>query len=116
MYGLALLLIPVLGVLATAVAAWQALLAGSIWYMPVGLVLVLAAIAMVQSHKLFDLALLGLVVFAVLAWFRADSMQQDRLLDAIQALAPQTHLMAGGLLVMIVALVLIHRVRRAGRW
>ena len=117
LYGLALslvLLAPALGVLAAAVAVWQALLAGSIWYMPLGLLMVLAAIAMVQSHKAFDLALLGLVAVAVIAWFRADSLQQGRLLDGIQALALQTHLMAGVLLVMIVALVLVHAARRFG--
>lgn len=118
LYGLALLLVllsPVLGALAAAVAAWQALLAGSIWYMPLGLLLVLAAIAMVQSHKPFDLALLGLVAVAVIAWLRADSPQQGRLLDAIQALALQSHLMAGVLLVMILALLLVHTTRRFGR-
>ena len=119
LYGLALslvLLAPVLGALAAAVAFWQALLAGSIWYLPLGLVLVLAAIAMVYSHKLFDLALLGLVVVAAITWFKVDSPLQGRLLDAIEALAPQTGLMTGVLVVMVLALVLIHVARRSGRW
>lgn len=119
LFGLALSLIvlaPALGAVAAAVVVWQALLAGSIWYMPLGLVLVLAAIAMVQSHKPFDLALLGLVIVAVIAWFMADALQQGRLVDALLALAPQTGLMFTLLVMMLAALVLIHGARRAGRW
>jgi hypothetical protein len=119
LYGLALslvLLAPLLGILAAAVAVWQALLAGSIWYMPLGLFLVLAAIAMVYSHKLFDLALLGLMIVAAVTWSMADALQQSRLLDALLALASQTGLMSGLLVMMLVALVLIHVARRTGRW
>lgn len=119
LYGLALSLVvlaPVLGALAAAVAVWQALLAGSIWYMPLGLVLVLGAIAMVYSHKLFDLVVLSLVVIAVIAWFMADTLQQGRLVDILLALAPQTGLMSGLLVTMLVAVVLIHAARRTGRW
>ena len=119
LYGLALSLVlmaPVLGALAAAVAFWQALLAGSIWYMPLGLVLVLAAIALANSHKLFDLALLGLVVVAVIAWFMADALQQARLVETLLVLVSQTGLMTGLLVMMVVTLVLIHSARRAGRW
>jgi hypothetical protein len=119
LHGLALSLVlmaPVLGVLAAAVALWQALLAGSIWYMPLGLVLVLGTIALVYSHKLFDLVLLGLLVVALIAWSMADAVQQGRVLDALLALPPRTGLMAGLLAMMVVALVLIHAARRAGRW
>jgi len=96
--------------------AWQALLAGSIWYMPMGLLLVLAVIAMIYSHKLFDLALAGLVLVVVVAWFRADSLQQGRWLDSAQLLLPQTGLLAGLLVLMVLALALIHLARRTGRW
>jgi hypothetical protein len=119
LYALALslvLLAPVLGAMALAVAVWQALVAGSIWYMPLGLVLVLATIGLVQSHKPFDLALLGLVVAAVIAWFWSDLLPQGRLLDGLQALVPQTGLMVGALVVMVVALILIHTTRRTGRF
>ena len=110
------LLAPILGILAASAVAWQALLAGSIWYMPLVLVLVLAAIAMVYSHKLFDLALLGLVVVAGIAWFMSDALQQERLLESLLAMAPRTGLMAGLLLVMVLALVLTHAARRTSRW
>ena len=119
LYGLAVLMVllaPILGILAAAAVAWQALLAGSIWYMPLGLVLVLAAIAMAYSHNLFDLAVLGLVIVAMIAWFTADGLQQGRLLEALLAMAPRTGLMAGLLLVMVLALVLIHAARRTSRW
>lgn len=119
LYGLALsllLLAPMLGMLAAAISTWQALLVGSIWYMPLGLVMMLAAIAMAQSHKAFDLALLGLVVVAVIAWVMSDSPLKGHVLDVIQTMAPRTGLMAGVLLVMIPVLVLIHVARRAGRW
>lgn len=119
LYGLALallLLAPMLGMLAAAISTWQALLVGSIWYMPLGLVMMLAAIAIVQSHKPFDLALLGLVVVAVIAWFMSDSLLQGHVLDALQTMAPRTGLMTGALLVMILALALIHAARRTGRW
>ncbi len=119
LFGLALslvLLAPVLGVLAAAVGVWQALVAGSIWYMPLGLLMVLGAIALMQSHKPFDLALLGLVTVAVIAWLMADDPQQARLLDALLALEPQTGLMSGLLVIMLVALVMIHAARRTGRW
>lgn len=119
LYGLAITLIvlsPVLGMVAAAIAVWQSLAAGSIWYMPMGLTLVLAAIALVQSHKLFDLVLLGLVVVALIAWFAAGTLQQDRLLDGILTLSRQPPLLVGVLCVMIPALVLIHMVRRRGRW
>lgn len=119
LYGLALtlvLLAPVIGAVAAAVAVWQALLAGSVWYMPIGLVLVLAAIAIVQSHKPFDLAVFGLVVVTLLAWFSTNARRQGELLDAIVTLSPRTPLLAGALLVMVVALVLIHTARRSGRW
>ncbi|NBD95777.1 MAG: hypothetical protein GVY11_04785, partial [Gammaproteobacteria bacterium] len=118
-YGLAVVLIiisPVLGLLAAAVATWQALLAGSIWYMPLGLILVLATIAVVESHKPFDLALLGLVVVGVIAWFKADVLQQGRLVDTLWAMAAQTGLMSVLLVAMVLALVLIHAARRIGRW
>lgn len=110
------LLAPVLGAMALAVAVWQAIVAGSIWYMPLGLVLVLGTIALAQSHRPFDLALLGLVVVLTITWFRSDPLHQGRLLDAIQTLAPQTGLMIGVLVVMVVALVLIHAARRTGRF
>lgn len=84
------LLAPILGILAATAVAWQALLAGSIWYMPLGLVLVLAAIAMAYSHNLFDLAVLGLVIVAMIAWFTADGLQQGRLVEALLAMAPRT--------------------------
>lgn len=118
-YGLALLLVllsPALGVLVAAVATWHALLAGSFWYMPLGVVLLLAAIAMVQNHKLFDLVFLGVVILTVIAWFGADSLQQRYLLEGVHALLSQTHLMAGVLATLIVALVLIHIARRHRQW
>lgn len=119
LYGMALSLVvlaPALGAIAAAVAVWQALLAGSVWYMPLGLVLVLATIAMVNSHKPFDLALLGLVVASVVAWFLAGTQNRDRLVDALLALAPHTALMYGLLMMMLAALVLIHAARSTGRW
>jgi hypothetical protein len=119
LYLLALSLVlmaPALGMLAAAVAVWHALLAGSIWYMPLGLVMVLATIAVVYSHKLFDLALLGLATVGLIAWFMADSLQQARLVESLLVLAPQTGLMSGLLVIMLVALVMIHAARRTGRW
>lgn len=119
MYGLAFVLVvisPALGLLAAAVATWQALLAGSIWYMPLGLILVLATIAMVQSHKPFDLALLGVVAVGVIAWFMADVLQQGRLIEALLAMAAQTDLMFLLLVAMVLTLMLIHATRRIGRW
>lgn len=117
--GLALSLVvlaPALGAVAAAIAVWQALLAGSIWYMPLGLVLVLAGISMMQSHKLFDLALLGLLVIAVTGLFMADALQRARMVDALLAMAGQTVLMSGLLVMMLAALALIHAARRSGRW
>ncbi len=117
--GLALSLVvlaPALGAVAAAIAVWQALLAGSIWYMPLGLVLVLAGISMMQSHKLFDLALLGLLVVAVTGLFMADALQRARMVDALLAMAGQTVLMSGLLVMMLAALALIHAARRSGRW
>lgn len=119
LYGLAITLVvlaPAMGAVAAAVAFWQALLAGSVWYMPIGLVLVLAAIAVMQSHKPFDLAVLGLVIVAPLAWFSASPRQQEQLLNAVLALPSRTLLLGGVLPVMILALVLIHAARRSGRW
>ena len=119
LYGLALslvLLAPLLGILAAAVAVWQALLAGSIWYMPLGLALVLSTIAIIQSHKPFDLALLGLMTVAMIAWFMADALQQARLVETLLVLVSQTGLMAGLLVTMLIALVMIHLARRTGRW
>lgn len=118
-YTLAIMLVilsPALGVLAAAIATWHALLAGWFWYMPLGLVMVLAAIAMVQSHRLFDLGVLVLMVAAAIIWFGIDSLQQRSLLEAVQALTAQTYLMVGVLMVMLVSLVLIHLARRSNRW
>lgn len=109
------LLSPALGVVAAAIATWHALLAGSFWYMPLGLVLLLAVIAIVQSHKAFDLACLGLVITVVIIWFRLDSPQQDYLLDEVQALMPQTYLMGGVLFAMFATLMLVHMARRPNR-
>lgn len=99
-----------------AIASWQALLSDSIWTIPLGLVVVLAVMAMVQSHKLFDLTLLGLVIAAVTAWLMTDSAIQERMLEVLQTLASWTSLMAGLLLVMVETLVLINTDRRTGRW
>lgn len=119
LYGVTLILALVasaLGILAAAIALWQALLAGSIWYMPLGLLLLLGAIAIIYSHKLFDLALLGLLLVAVMAWFMVDALQQAHLLEALLVVASRTYLMAGMMLAMVMTLVLIHSARRAGRW
>jgi hypothetical protein len=116
LYSLVILLVPAMGVFAVAIASWQALLSDSIWTIPLGLVIVLASIAMFQSHKLFDLILLSLVIVAVTAWLMTDSAIQDRMLGAVQALASLTGMMIGLLLVMVLALVLIHAARRTGRW
>lgn len=118
-YTLAFMLVvlsPALGVLAAAIATWHALLAGWFWYMPLGLVMILAAIAMVQSHRLFDVAFLVLMVVATITWLGIDSLQQRAFLEAVQALTAQTYLMAGVLLVMLASLMLIHFARRSERW
>jgi len=116
LYSLVILLVPAIGAIAVAIASWQALLSDSIWTIPLGLVVVLAVMAMVQSHKLFDLTLLGLVIVVVTAWLMTNSAIQDRIMEAVQTLASWTGMMIGLLLVMVLALVLIHAARRTGRW
>lgn len=114
LYGLTLtlvLLAPALGIAAAAIAAWHSLLAGSIWYLPLGLVLVLATIAILKSHKPFDLALLGLLALGVIAWFRTDVLRQGLFLDSIQGLAAQTSLMVGLLLIMALVLAMLYTTR-----
>lgn len=117
LYSLSLLLVlaaPVLGLAASSVAAWNSLLAGSVLYMPLGLVLLLAVVAVVHTHKAFDITLLALVGFGVTTWFLAGAVRQIRLLDAVQTFAAQTPLMIGALLVMVVVLVLVRATRRSG--
>jgi len=48
---LLILIAPLLGLMVAAIGAWHAIVAGSIFYLPLGLAVVLAALAIVQSHK-----------------------------------------------------------------
>lgn len=109
------LLSPALGVAAAGIATWHALLAGSFWYMPLGVVIALALISMAQSHTAFDVALLGLTVFAVMTWLGLDSLQQRDLLSIVEVLTSQTSLMAGVLLAMLSTLLFIRILRRRKR-
>lgn len=114
LHGLALVLVllaPALGMATAAVATWHSLLAGSIWYLPLGLVLVLTMIAILESHKPFDLVLLGLLALGVVAWFRVDALQQGLFVDSLQELAIRTSLMVGLLLIMTLALALCYTMR-----
>lgn len=111
-YGTLLLLAPLLGLIAALIATWYALLAGSIWYMPLGLLLVLSAIALIQSHKRSDLLVLGLAVAGVLTVLRMETAQQNRLAEILVGLTSETALMAALLLVMLAALILLRSIRR----
>lgn len=117
LYALALLLVllaPLLGLMAAVVGTWHALVAGSFWYMPLGLILLLAVVALAHNHKPFDLALLGLLVLAVIAWFIAEPLQQLQLLDAFRALVAQTSVMGILLSMMILLLGLLYATRLVG--
>ncbi|RFF30673.1 hypothetical protein [Wenzhouxiangella sediminis] len=70
------LLSAALGLIAAAIATWQAQLAGSILYMPLGLVIALALIPVAHKHKPIDLLLLALMLLGVAFWFSAESPQQ----------------------------------------
>lgn len=102
------LIAPALGAVTAAVATWQAVLAGSILYMPLGLVLVLAVIAIVQSHKPLDFVLFGLLLVGVIAWFRTDPLRQAGWLESLQEWASLLHLVPGLLLILGLLLIWLY--------
>lgn len=98
LFSLALILLlasPALGLLAAAVATWQAQLAGSVLYMPLGLVLVLALIAVIQSHKPLDVLLFGSLVLGTIGWFIADAHQQAHISGIVLDLSTRVNFMPG---------------------
>ena len=111
-----MLFVPALGFLAALIAAWHALLAGSIWYMPIGLLLLLMAVALIESHKLFDLALLGLVTAGFGVVFRMEPLQQNRLSDAFMGFALQTGLLVSVVFLVLVILIWLRSIRQKGGW
>ena len=115
-YGALILIVPALGFLAALIAAWHALLAGSIWYMPLGLLLLLTAAALIESHKLFDLALLGLVTAGFVVVFRMEPLQQNRLSDALMGFALQTGLLVSVICLVLVMLIWLRSIRQKRGW
>ena len=115
-YGALILIVPALGFLAALIAAWHALLAGSIWYMPLGLLLLLTAAALIESHKLFDLALLGLVTAGFVVVFRMEPLQQNRLSDAFMGFALQTGLLVSVVFLVLVILIWLRSIRQKRGW
>lgn len=115
-YGPALLLAPLLGLIAAAIAAWHALLAGSIWYLPLGLLLFLASFAVLQTHKWFDLALLGLVTAGAFTVLRMDAVEQGRHLDAILSFTLDSGRLVAVLLAILTVLAFVHLARQKGGW
>lgn len=114
LYSLALLLVvmaPLLGLVAAGTAIWYATLAGSMLYMPLGLIIVLAILAILHSHKKGDLALLALLLTGVSAWFLANAETRAAALEWLSAVADQTALLIGLLVLAVIALGLIYTLR-----
>ena len=114
LYILVLLLViavPLLGLVAAAIGTWHALAAGSIFYLALGVIILLMALAIFQSHKKGDLTLLVLLLTGAAAWFLIDAQTQARLLGWAEGLAARTELLTGLLVLMVIALVLIYAFR-----
>ena len=113
-FALALLLVlvaPLLGLLAAAIGTWHAIVAGSIFYLPLGLVIVLMVLAIIQCHKTGDIALLTVMVAGAVTWFLAGGQTQTRLLEWVESLVGRTELLAGLLVLMVMWLVMLYTFR-----
>lgn len=108
MYGLMLVLAmvsPVLGLAVAAVGTWLALLAGSIYYLPLGLMILLAGMAILRSPLA---AIIGLAVIATLVW-SVNVMDDKGWIPAWTVdLASRMDLLIGMLVLMVLAFIIVH--------
>lgn len=108
MYGLMLILAmvtPVLGLAVAAIGAWLALLAGSIYYLPLGLMILLAGMAILRSPLV---AIIGFAVIATLAGLVAVMDDKGWIPAWTVDLASRMDLMIGMLVLMVLAFMIVH--------
>lgn len=118
LYSFLLLVVPVslpLGMVAAAMGAWFAIQGGSLIYLPLGLALLLAGVAIVRSRSIADLSMLALLVFAAFGWSFSGSDVKSRLLSSLAELSGRFELLLGLLACLAVALVVLqwHRIAAA---
>lgn len=99
---------PLLGLAAAGIGTWHALVAGSIFYMPLGLIIMLMGLAILHSHNKWDLWLLGLLVVGAATWYYVGGQDWTRMLGWAEGLAVHTELLAGLLVLLVMALVLVY--------
>lgn len=106
-----LLLAPVLGLAVGAVGAWHAILAGSIFYLPIGVLLMLVGLSVYQCHRKRDIATLALLAAAVSGWFLVDLTTRNKMQEWAVGLILPVELLAGllALLVLLLAVLLAWR-------
>lgn len=90
LYSLLLLVVPVslpLGMVAAAMGAWFAIQGGSLIYLPLGLALLLAGIAIVRSRSIAAFALSAILLAAVIGWSISGNDARSRLVGSVVELS-----------------------------
>lgn len=111
LYGMLLLAVLVslpLGMVIAAMGAWFAVQGGSLIYLPVGLVILLAGLAIVRSHSIADFFLLALLALATIAWSISGFDARSRILSSVLELSGRVELLLGLLVIMVVAIFIVH--------
>gem|GEM_PF-3237472 len=97
-----------LGVVIGAMGAWFALKGGSLMYLPVGLVILLAGLAILRSRSITDFFMLVLLASAMIAWSISGVDARSWLLSSAVELSGRVDLLAGLLVIMVLTLLVVH--------
>lgn len=111
LYGMLLLAVLVslpLGMVIAAMGAWFAIRGGSLIYLPVGLVILLAGLAILRSHSIADFLLLALLGFAMIAWSISGIDARSWMLSSVVELSGRIDLLLGLLVTMVLAFFVVH--------
>lgn len=114
LYSLLLLAVPVslpLGMVAAAMGAWFAIQGGSLMYLPLGLVVLLAGLVIVRSHSISDFVVLVLLALATIGWSISGSETRSWLLSSVVELSGRIELLLGFLVIMVAALLIVYSLR-----
>ena len=98
-----------------AIGAWLAVQGGSLLYLPVGLAILFAGLAIVRSHSIADFVLLVIMTLAMVAWSQSGDDDRARLLGSMTELSGRIDLLLGLLVIMLVALLIAHWCRPLAR-
>lgn len=110
LYGMLLLAVPVslpLGMASAAIGAWFAIQAGSPIFLPAGLVILLAALAVLRSRSVADFVFLVLALLALIGWSNSGHDARNWVQNSVAELSGRVDVLMGLLAIMVAALLSI---------